>query len=194
MSGDLDWVPLGQKVTVRHRLADGRATDSVGTLAARDAASVTLHTRRGEVRVARSAVVVYRVVRPGPWRIATFLRRAGVAVLDLDGAGTSVAATADLLDELVRSGVPVFLLGNGTGQVPEELEHLGHPGPELLTTVDPGGATPAPEAFAHAHARIEERLGRPVPREEVRFVDDRPGNVEAARQFGWQARVFTHPG
>ena len=44
-----------------------------------------------------------------------------------------------------------------------------------------------------AHAEIERRLGRTVGRGEVHFTDDRPANVDAARVFGWQARVFTLP-
>ncbi len=191
-------IPLGERVTVRHRLPDGRATDSVGTLAARDSTSLTLQTRRGQVRVALDSVVVHRVVRPAPWRIGTFLRRAGVAVLDIDWTaerGIPLAGTLDLVDELVQAGIPVFVLTNGTDPVPEELDHTG-PGdlvPWLLSTVDLALTTPAPEAFAAAHARIEDRLGRRVGRAEVRFTDDRPASVDAARQFGWQARIFTHP-
>lgn len=264
-------VPLGERVTVRHRLPDGRATDVVGTLAARDEHSVTVRARSGELRVALDTVVVHRVVRPTPWRIASFLRRADVAVLDLDGVirrfdgdgalaraegelglaagallelafglpearamvtggsrydewlaalrvrllqeahqeelvdrlvttwradrGTPFPGTVALVDELVEAGVPVFVFSNGSDRVPEELEHigLGRLVPWLLNTFELGVAKPAPEAYAAAHARIEERLGRTVAREGVRFTDDRPDNVQAARAFGWQARVFTHP-
>ena len=268
----IDQVSVGQRVTVRRRLPDGFASDVVGTVVAHDDGGVTLRTmRRGEVRVPYDEVVVHRVVRPVPWRIGAFLRRAGVAVLDLDGVlrtfdtsgelaraeaelgldagavlelafalpearamvtgrarhadwmgavrarlladahadeaverlisvwqadhGTPVDATVALVDALVASGTPTFVFTNGTDRVPEELEHagLGRLAPMLLNAHDLGFAKPAPEAFAVAHAEIERRLGRTVGRAEVHFTDDRPGNVEAAREFGWQGRVFTPP-
>ncbi|GAA1172873.1 hypothetical protein GCM10009584_12310 [Ornithinimicrobium humiphilum] len=269
---DLATVPLGERLTVRHRLPDGRATDVVGTLVARDRTAVTVRTRTGEdVRVDLAAVIVHRVVRPAPWRVATFLQRAQVAVLDLDGVvrsfdadgwlaraerdlgvdaggllelafglpeaeamlvgrstydgwlaavrarlladgrpahvvgetmstwvadrGAPVAATVALVDELAARGTPTFVFTNGTDRVPAELEHigLGHLVPWLINSADLGAAKPDLEAYAAAHARIEAHLGRTVAREDVRFTDDRPANVDAAREFGWQGRVFTHP-
>ncbi|WP_289017022.1 HAD family hydrolase [uncultured Ornithinimicrobium sp.] len=268
----VDQVPVGQRVTLRRRLPDGTAADVVGTVVAHDAEGVRLHTtRRGEVRVPYAEVVVHRVVRPVPWRVGAFLRRAGVAVLDLDGVlrtfdtsgelaraeaelgleagavlelafglpearamltgrtryaewmtavrvrlladehaeeaverlltvwqgdrGTPVGPTVALVDALVAAGTPAFVFTNGTDRVPEELEHvgLGRLVPMLLNAHDLGFAKPAPEAYGVAHAEIERRLGRTVGRAEVHFTDDRPGNVEAAREFGWQGRVFTPP-
>lgn len=190
---DLGAIPLGERVTVRHRLPDGRASDAVGTLAARDATSVTLRTRRGEVRIPLAAVVVHRVVRPTPWRIGTFLRRAGVvvvglgAVLDAAGDGQRprpVPATVALLDELVAAGVPVLVLADRPARAAEHLERLGlgHLAPCLLGT---DGAV---------HASLEERLGRTVDPAEVHLTDPSPAEVDAARARGWQARVFTLPG
>lgn len=192
-SSDLGAIPLGERVTVRHRLPDGRASDAVGTLAARDTTSVTLRTRRGEVRIPLAAVVVHRLVRAAPWRIATFLRRAGVAVVSLravvdtggDGRPAGpVPATVALLDELVEAGVPVLVLTDRPDQAACELEHLGlgRLVPCLLGT----GADP--------HARVEERLGRTVEPAEVHHTDTAPAEVDAARALGWQARVFTPPG
>ncbi|MFK5645889.1 HAD family hydrolase [Ornithinimicrobium sp. LYQ121] len=267
----LSEVPLGQRVTVRHRLPDGGASDAVGHLTERTAEAVTLHTRRGPVQIRLRDVLVARVVAAVPWRVASFLRRAGVAVLDLDGVlrtfdteghvgraagelgmemrdllelafglpearamltgrsrhaewmsalrtrlltdthpedavdrtlaawladrGTPLPHSTDLVDELVAAGTPVFVFTNGTDRVPEELEHigLGHLVPLLLNACDLGFAKPAPAAYAVAHAEIERRLGRAVGRAEVHFTDDRPTNVDAARVFGWQARVFTPP-
>ncbi|WP_162803025.1 HAD family hydrolase [Ornithinimicrobium avium] len=268
----IDQIPVGQRVTLRRRLPDGAAGDVVGTVVAHDPEGVTLHTmRRGEVRVAYAEVVVHRVVRPVPWRIGAFLRRAGVAVLDLDGVlrtfdtsgelarveselgldvgavielafalpeaaamvtgrsthahwmaavrarlladahaeeaverliavwredrGTPMGATVALVDSLVAAGTPTFVFTNGTDRVPEELEHmgLGRLVPMLINTHDMGRAKPAPQAFALAHAEVERRVGRVVDRAQVHFTDDRPGNVEAAREFGWQGRVFTPP-
>lgn len=268
----LDEVPVGQRVTVRRRFPDGTAGDVVGVVTAHDDQGVRLQTQRqGEVQVPYDEVVVHRVVRPVPWRIAAFLRRAGVAVLDLDGVlrtfdtsgelaraeaelgldagavlelafalpearamvtgrarhadwmdavrtrliadahaeeeverlisvwqadhGTPVDATVALVDSLVAAGTATFVFTNGTDRVPEELEHagLGRLVPMLLNAHELGFAKPAPEAFAVAHAELERRLGRSVGRAEVHFTDDRPGNVEAAREFGWQGRVFTPP-
>ena len=53
-----------------------------------------------------------------------------------------------------------------------------------------GVAKPDQEAYAAAHAAIELRHGAPVAREHVLFTDDRPENVTAAREFGWQAVHF----
>lgn len=268
----IDQVPVGQRVTIRRRLPDGWASDVVGTVTAHDAEGVTLETmRRGEVRVPYAEVVVHRIVRAVPWRIGAFLRRAGVAVLDLDGVlrtfdtsgelaraeaelgldagavlelafalpearamvtgraryadwmtavrarlladahaeeaverlisvwradrGTPVEPTVALVDSLVEAGTPTFVFTNGTDRVPDELEHagLGRLVPMLLNAHDLGFAKPAPESFDVAHSEIERRLGRSVARMQVHFTDDLPGNVEAAREFGWQARVFTPP-
>ncbi len=190
---DLGAIPLGERVTVRHRLPDGRASDAVGTLTARDATSVTLRTRRGEVRIPLAAVVVHRRVRPTPWRIGTFLRRAGVVVVGLGAVvGTAgdgqhprpVAATVALLDELVAAGVPVLVLADRPDRAAGQLDHLGlgHLVPCLLGT------------GAAVHARIEERLGRAVDPAEVHLTDPAPAEVDSARARGWQARVFTLPG
>ena len=72
-------------------------------MTARDATSVTLQTRQGEVRVALEAVIVHRVVRPAPWRIETFLRHAGVAVLDLD------SAELNNFDDVDRTGLEALI-------------------------------------------------------------------------------------
>jgi putative hydrolase of the HAD superfamily len=268
-------VPIGARVVVRHLIEDGdRATDVVGELAARTATSLTVRTRRGPVTVELTDVVVAKVVPDAPtrgWRTEAFLRRAGVAVLDLDGVlrtfdtsgelalagerlglpprellelafalpearamvtgraryaewvdalrarlladrhaedavehlvatwqadhGTPMDATVALVDELVEAGTPVFVFTNGTDRVPEELTRSGLERlvPLLLNAHDLGWAKPDPQAYAAAHADIERRLRRVVGRAEVHFTDDLPGNVDAARAFGWQARVFIPP-
>ena len=109
--------------------------------------------------------------------------------------GTPIEPTVTLVDELRGRGTPVFVFTNGTDRVPEELASIGLERlvPHLLNSHDLGFAKPAPEAYAVAHAEIERRLARRVGTAEVHFTDDRPGNVDAARVFGWQARVFTPP-
>lgn len=267
-------VPLGTRVVVRYLIEGGdRATDALGQLTGRDASSLTVLTKQGAVTIPVADVVVAKRVPAAPqqWRLASFLRRAAVAVLDLDGVlrtfdssgrmaeaelalglprgeffetafqlpqvpamvtgratyaewidalrdrlladglepgavahavetfdadrGTPVAPTLQLVEELIAADTPVFIFTNGTDRVPAELEQLGlgHLLPGLLNAHDLGFAKPAPESYAVAHAQIEERLGRRVGVAEVHFTDDRPANVDAARVFGWQARVFTMP-
>lgn len=54
-----------------------------------------------------------------------------------------------------------------------------------------GVAKPDARAYAAAHAMIEDDLGHPLGRGQVRFTDDRAENVAAARDFGWAAGLFT---
>lgn len=204
--------PLGTRVVVRYLIEDGeRATDVVGELVEREASSLTVVGRRGPVRVEIGDVVVAKPVPPvgARWRIASFLRRAGVAVLDLDGLlraleavadrDAATAATVGLVDQLEASGIPVVVLARevlatGEDRARKELEPLGL-GPLVPHLLDAGrlAAEPGAEDLSRVHDAIEERLGRTVGVGTVHFTDDRPGAVEAARDFGWQARVLTLP-
>jgi ribosomal protein S18 acetylase RimI-like enzyme len=60
---------IGRRVVVRHRVGD-KQTDAVGELSA-DGADLVVQTRRGPVRVARSAVTAVRAVPPAPPRRAS---------------------------------------------------------------------------------------------------------------------------
>lgn len=189
----LSEIPLGERVTVRHRLADGRASDSVGRVIARDDTTVTLQTRRGEVRIVLEAVLVHRVVQAVPWRVARFLRRAEVAVLDLDTVLRHEEVTAPLLSELERGGVPFFLLtadpdGHAARLAGSSVSSLA---PRLLAAGDQ--QQPTLDALAGAHAEMQARLARVVGPGLVHFTDERPASVETAREWGWQSRVFTPP-
>lgn len=90
-------------------------------------------------------------------------------------------------------GIPVFVFTNGTDRVRAELTELGLDdllgpgGTHLLNSAELGAAKPDPEAFAAAHARIEQVLGHPVRRGAVAFFDDSRSHVEGARRFGWTA-------
>lgn len=97
------------------------------------------------------------------------------------------------LEALRSHGLGVFVLTNGTDRVPEELEELGltaffgDGGRFLLNTADLGAAKPDPEAFARAHARIEQELGASLRRDEIAFLDDSARHVRGAARFGWHA-------
>ena len=59
-------IPIGTRVVVRYRLDDGRATDALGRLLARDAEHVVVATRRGTDSVALSMVIAAKEVPPPP--------------------------------------------------------------------------------------------------------------------------------
>ena len=59
----------GRRVVVRHRVGD-KQTDAVGELSV-DGADLVVQTRRGPVRVARSAVTAVRAIPPAPPRRAS---------------------------------------------------------------------------------------------------------------------------
>jgi putative hydrolase of the HAD superfamily len=94
---------------------------------------------------------------------------------------------------LRASGARTFVFTNGTDTIPAELRLLGldHLFDGLLNSAVFGVAKPDPAAYAAAHASIEAHLGEPVERHRVWFSDDRIANVEAGRDFGWDAVLFT---
>ncbi len=66
----LDW-PVGAKVMVRRRLAEGGYSDTVGILLERDAEHVVVRGRRGDVTVPAAEIAIGKVVPPpllGPHR------------------------------------------------------------------------------------------------------------------------------
>lgn len=188
-------VPVGQRVTVRRRADDGRPTDTVGVVSERDEESVTLETRQGPVRVMLSSVQVFRLVEAAPWRIAKFLQRGELAVLTLStllGPEAPTGDTADLIDSLLTNETPVFLLTENEAQAIAELEghSLGHLSPLLLC---PETDQPGSDVLGLAHARLQDQLGGAVAAGDVHFTATDPQAVEAARKFGWDARIFTPP-
>ena len=188
-------VPIGQRVTVRRRLEDGRPTDTVGVVTGRDDESVTLETRQGPVHVLLSTVQVFRLVTPAPWRIAKFLRRGEIAVLGVDtvlGPEAPTQATVDLIDQLLAAETPVFLLAEEREKTVASLGdlELGHLSGLLLV---PDADQPGSDVLALAHARLQDQLGEVVAGGDVHFTSADPRIVEAARELGWQARIFTLP-
>lgn len=101
------------------------------------------------------------------------------------------------LEALRATGLGVFVLTNGTDRVPLELEELGllpflgEGRRFLLNTADLGAAKPDPEAFARAHARIEQELGTTLDPASIGFLDDSPRHVRGAERFGWRAVLHT---
>ena len=188
-------VPVGQRVTVRRRSEDGRPTDTVGVVSEHDEESVTLETRQGPVRVLLSSVQVFRLVVPAPWRIAKFLLRGELAVLSLStllGPDAPTQDTMELIDSLLTDETPVFLLTENEALAVAELEghSLGHFMPLLLS---PDADQPGSDVLALAHARLQDQLGGVIAAGDVHFTATDPHAVEAARQFGWDARIFTPP-
>jgi len=107
--------------------------------------------------------------------------------------GTVVDETVERLEALRSDGHRTYVFTNGTDYVPQELELLGITRlfDGVLNSADFGVAKPDPEAYAAAHRAIEADLGRVVARPEIWFTDDRDDNVTAAREFGWDAELFT---
>jgi hypothetical protein len=56
--------PVGERVVVRRRLADGRYSDVLGELLATDDDGVLVRTRGGDVAVAADEIAIGKVVPP----------------------------------------------------------------------------------------------------------------------------------
>lgn len=112
-----------------------------------------------------------------------------------DHRGVPIASTVTHLETLRERGHRTFVFTNGTDTIPAELRLLGldHLFDGLLNSAVLGVAKPDPTAYAAAHASIEEHLGESLEPHRVWFTDDRVANVEAAREFGWDAVVFRTP-
>lgn len=107
--------------------------------------------------------------------------------------GQTRPRTVAHLEALRAAGRHTFIFTNGTDLVPAELRLLGVADlvRGVLNSAELGFAKPDPRAYAAAHLALEAILGHAVPRERVWFTDDSPANVAAAREFGWDAAVFT---
>ena len=93
----------------------------------------------------------------------------------------------------VRGTVAVLLLTDVTSRLPHDLQRLGlHDAVDaIVNSADVGVAEPAPAALLAAHEHVERLLGEHVQPSDVLFVDDPPGNVEAAAATGWRTHRFT---
>ena len=107
--------------------------------------------------------------------------------------GSVIDETVERLETLRSGGHRTYVFTNGTDYVPQEMELLGITRlfDGLLNSADFGVAKPDPLAYAAAHRAPEVGLDRAVARHDVWFTDDRDDNVTAAREFGWDAELFT---
>jgi N-acetylglutamate synthase len=147
---------VGARVALRHRIGerDGRPlfTDAVGELAVAGPGAVVVRTRRGPVRVERSAVVAVRAVPPAPARRAPL-----AAVVRLEGL------CADAWPAQVERPLGEWRLraaGGYTGRANAALA-IGDPG---LTTA---AALDAVRRFAREHGvppRVHAPVGSPWDR------------------------------
>jgi len=147
---------LGTRVALRHRVGtrDGRPllTDAVGELTADGPGAVVVRTRRGPVRVERSAVVAVRAVPPPPPRRAPL-----AAVVRLEGL------CADAWPALVERPVGQWRLraaGGYTGRANAALA-IGDPGMPIAAALD------EVRRFAREHsipARVHVPVGAPWDR------------------------------
>ncbi|HWS58975.1 MAG TPA: hypothetical protein VN257_10575 [Actinotalea sp.] len=68
VSGAWTLWPVGVRVVVRRRLAEGGYSDVLGELLATDDEGVQVRTRHGDVRVAAAEIAVGKIVPPAPER------------------------------------------------------------------------------------------------------------------------------
>ncbi|PWH05474.1 haloacid dehalogenase [Brachybacterium endophyticum] len=121
---------------------------------------------------------------------------------------------AALVDAQSRD-VDVFVFTNGTDRVRQEIaelraseqqqptagptagrdaglrELLDVQGDHVLNSAELGAIKPDQEAFEAGHRRIQQVLGRTIPRRAVAFLDDSANHVRAAEEFGWRAVRLT---
>lgn len=113
----------------------------------------------------------------------------------LDSAPALDRGVLGVLEDARRAGREVFVFTNGTDRVREELRGFGldrmlrpdGSGDRLLNSAELGAAKPDAEAYDAAHARIQQVLGRSIPRSAVAFLDDSARHVSGAREAGWRA-------
>jgi ribosomal protein S18 acetylase RimI-like enzyme len=147
---------VGARVALRHRVGerDGRPlfTDAVGELAVDGPRAVVVQTRRGPVRVERSAVVAVRAVPPAPPRRAPL-----AAVVRLEGL------CADAWPAQVDQPLGEWRLraaGGYTGRANSALA-IGDPGLPIAAALD------AVRRFAREHGvppRVQVPVGSPWDR------------------------------
>lgn len=110
----------------------------------------------------------------------------------IDYRGDLIPETIALIDNLNRQKTPVFAFTDGTTRISEEISqhNLQNKFRKVLISADFGYKKPDPRAFFAAHQQLEAHLCTTVEPASVIFMDDRPSNTKAAKNFGWQAITF----
>ncbi|WP_432573739.1 GNAT family N-acetyltransferase [Kineococcus sp. SYSU DK005] len=157
---------VGARVVVRHRLADGSASDALGELTAADGELLVVATRRGPVRVRRADVLAGKAVPPPPRRRGAPHEAVGVEELEL------VAAEHWRPDEREDlGGWRLRAAGGFTGRANSALAVAspGVPLPQALAAVEAFYARRGlPARVAVPHAAGADPQGVPVARELAR--------------------------
>ncbi|MFM9444915.1 HAD family hydrolase [Streptomyces acidiscabies] len=113
-----------------------------------------------------------------------------IARLDrIDTAAWAVLAddSAHLLDRIARRGTPLGVLSNAPASLATAVRQAAWSArfETLVFSSDLGLMKPDPQVYRSA----DRHFGRPPS--DVIFFDDRPVNVESAREHGWRAHVWT---
>lgn len=110
-----------------------------------------------------------------------------VDAVDAARWGAPTPASAELLAAVCTSGTRTGILSNAPRSLAGVVRAAAWSAPleHLVFSCDLGVAKPEPAAYA----AVEEAFG--VPGTDVVFLDDRPVNVEAARERGWRAHLWT---
>ena len=95
--------------------------------------------------------------------------------------------SAQLLSELERAGTTTAVLSNAPASLARTVRAAAwsRTFSQLVFSSDLALMKPEPQIYE----QVEQRTGRPP--QQLVFFDDRPPNVEAAAQRGWQAHLWT---
>jgi N-acetylglutamate synthase len=172
---------IGTRVALRHRVGerDGRPlySDAVGELDADGPAAVRVHTRRGPVRVLRSAVVAVRAIPPAPPRRASLSAVVRLEHLCADAWPAPV--------DRALGGWRLRAAGGFTGRANGALA-LGDPGLPVAEALD------VVRAFAAEH-RIPARVHAPVGSPWERAVTGQGWALDVGYAAGPESAVLVCP-
>ncbi|MEE4154181.1 MAG: HAD family phosphatase [Erythrobacter sp.] len=99
-----------------------------------------------------------------------------------------VPGVHDIVDRLHERGVPLFCLTNFGDELFRAFR-AGHDIFDLFEDIIVSGAEKLAKPDPRIYRIVEERSGRLGS--ELFFTDDNPANIEAARERGWDAHLFT---
>lgn len=108
----------------------------------------------------------------------------------IEMASPAIDWSVSLMANLQSNDVPVLALSNfgtDTFAQAQAVYPFLHDFDQLYVSGHLGHVKPYPEIYA----TLENDSG--IAPESLLFVDDRPENIEAAKQRGWQGHIFTEP-